>query len=511
VVIGKRWAVVAGHEAAAAAGARQFESGGTFVDAAVAASSALAVAMPHATSIGGDAFILVRDAVTSTVHVLNASGVAPMAARASMFTEGVPQRGPKAALVPGLVSAWDALHRRWGRAPWRGLHDAAIALAEDGTAANESLLRAVRLSYEVLRRDPGCAQLLFSGPPLDVGVMLRQPAMGRTLRSIAGEGPRAFYEGSIARVLCDAVRAAGGLLDRADLAAYAPVWDTPVATRYRDHEVLVAPPNSVGVLLLMQLNALERLDTADLVGGREDRIYWQMRAMQAVFTHALGSIADPRHLRMTPQDLLAGDVTADVVAAMRRDAPGPSAQPEGGTACVLTADAAGNACCIVQSVFNPFGAHFLEPITGILLNNRMACFDPDPRHINCIGPGKRSLHTLNPMMVMRDGRLAWVLASPGGMSQTTTAVQMLMNLIDRGMTLRDAVDDLRWATDRRGGLLVEPRMPESVQSALVARGLPVVYADDEYIFGSAKVIGLDGEGTLVASADRRRRAEAAAG
>jgi len=510
VEVGRRWAVVAGHPAAASAGATRFESQGSFVDAAIAASSALAVAMPHANGIGGDAIILVRDAATGSIHVLNASGVAPLAARASMFVDGVPQRGPKAALVPGLVAAWDALHRRWGRTPWRNLFDAAIDLAESGTPATPSLLRAVRLTYDVLRRDPGCAQLLFSGPPLDVGVTVRQPALGRSMRAIASEGPRAFYEGWIARSLCEGVRAAGGLFDRTDLAAYAPLWDTPVSSRYRDCDVLVAPPNSVGVLLQMQLNALARLDAAELLGAREDRVYRQMRAMQAVFAEALGAIADPRHMRVTPQDLLAEQTTARVVESMQRGAPGPSSLPAGGTACVLAADAAGNACCIVQSVFNPFGAHFVEPSTGILLNNRMSCFDADPRHVNCVGPGKRSLHTLNPVMVMREGRLAWVLASPGGMSQTTTGVQVLMNLIDRGMSPREAVDDPRWATDRKGGLLVEPKMPAAVHESLVARGLPAVYVEDEYVFGSAKVIAF-ADDSLVAAADRRRFAGAAAG
>ncbi len=233
--------------------------------------------------------------------------------------------------------------------------------------------------------------------------------------------------------------------------------------------------------------------------------------MQAVFAEALGAIADPRHMRVSPRDLLAEQTTARVVEAMRRAASGPSSLPAGGTACVLTADAAGNACCIVQSVFNPFGAHFLEPSTGILLNNRLFCFEADPRHVNCVGPGKRSLHTLNPMLVMREGRLAWVLASPGGMSQTTTAVQVLMNLIDRGMTPRDAVDDFRWATDRKGGLLLEPRMPRDVEAALTARGLPAVYVDDEYIFGSAKVIAVAADDSLIAAADGRRFAAAAAG
>ena len=511
MTVGKRWAVVAGHPAAAAAGARQFESSGNFIDAAIAASSALGVAMPHASGIGGDAFVLVREGSSGAVHVLNASGAAPIAARASMFVDGVPQRGPKAALVPGLVAAWDALHRRWGRAAWRGLHDAAIDLAESGTPATASLMRAVRLSYEALRRDPGCAQLLFAGTPLDVGVAVRQPALGRAMRAIAAEGARVFYEGWISRSLCEGVRAAGGLLDRADLAAYTPVWDAPVSMRYRECDVVVAAPNSVGVLLLMQLNALAQRDVAELLGSPEDRICRQMRAMQAVFAEALGAITDPRHMRVAPRDLLAQQTTARVVEAMQRGAAGPTSLPAGGTACVLTADAAGNACCIVQSVFNPFGAHFLEPSTGILLNNRMFCFDADPRHVNCVGPGKRSLHTLNPVMVTRGERLAWVFASPGGMSQTTTGVQMMMNLIDRGMTPRDAIDDPRWATDRRGGLLVEPRMPDPVHEALRARGLPVTRVDDEYIFGSAKLIELTADGGLIAAADRRRNAAAEAG
>ena len=180
--------------------------------------------------------------------------------------------------------------------------------------------------------------------------------------------------------------------------------------------------------------------------------------------------------------------------------------PAGGTACITVADAAGNAACIVQSIYNPFGAHFLDPGTGILLNNRMAMFDPLPGRINSVAPRKRPAHTLNPVMVLKAGRLRWVYASPGGASQTITGTQVMVNLIDRKLSLARAVEDGRWGVDRKGNILIEPKTPSGIETELRAQGLEARQVQDTYWFGSAKIIECGPDRLLRAVADTRRDA-----
>ena len=506
-VIGTRAAVAAGHPAGARAAMRMVQAGGSIVDAAIAASAALTVALPQATSLGGDAFILVRDAVSGTVHGLNASGVAPRLATPEQFSAGMSVHGPRAPVVPGLVGAWQALHQRFGRAAWGSLFDEAVMLAGEGCEITPHLARAIAASESVLGRDRGCAELFLpSGHALAAGSLLCQPALAGTLRSIAEGGAAAFYEGEIGARLTRYIEAAGGLMAADDLRRYAVAWTDPLWSRYRGYDVAVMPPNSYGVLMLMQLNALAILPRDKLDGDTATRMQWQMRAMRASFAVGLPQIGDPLSMSMAAADLLGGTTTDRVRALMLAEPGAAQPVPAGGTACVTVADAAGNAACIVQSVYNPFGSHFLDPGTGILLNNRMATFDPLPGRVNSVAPGKRPAHTLNPVMVLHSGRLRWVYASPGGASQTITGTQVLVNLIDRGLDGPHAVSDGRWGVDRKGNILIEATTPPHIEMALKARGLDATRPQDTYAFGSAKLIDCGPDHVLRAAADARRDA-----
>jgi gamma-glutamyltranspeptidase/glutathione hydrolase len=499
--------VVSGHSAASLAGIATFKRGGNIVDAMISASSSLAVLLSHATSIGGDCFILFHEAASGRTHALNASGIAPALANPESFTNGMETIGPRAPVVPGLVRAWEAMHRRFGKLPWKSLFDDAVDYAESGFPVSHVLADRLTEYHKKLSADPGCAALyLPRGKPLADGDLFRQPALAATLRGVASDGADSFYLGETARRIGARMEERGGLMRAADLAAYAPVWTDPVATLYRGHRVEVMPPNSYGILLLMQLNGLAALSGDELIADPVRRVGAQMSAMKAAFEHGEHLIADPAAAADVPQKLLGAEMVEAMRQAVLSRAKPTKVPDRGGTSCLLLADAAGNAIAVVQSVFNVFGSEFLEPSTGIIFNNRMQGFTNRPGRPNSVGPGKRPAHTLCPILVHRDGRVRYALASPGGESQTITAAQVITHLVDGGRDVATAVEAPRWCNARSGKFLLEPEFPESAIAALAALGHTTQRAEDAYFYGSAKAIELLGSGMLAGAADHRREA-----
>jgi len=437
-VFGRQAMVVSGHAAATLAGIGILKDGGNLVDAMVAASAALAVVVGQATSIGGDCFLLYHDAATGRSFGLNASGVAPAMAVPELFPDGMKSRGPLAPVVPGLVRAWDVMHARFGRLPWRNLFDSAIELAE-GHPVSKVLAERLPENRDGLVADQGCAALyLPQGRPLAIGEVLRQPALAASLRAIATQGGDEFYCGHLARRIARHQTEHGGLIRASDLADYAPLWVEPIATDYRGHRVEVMPPNSYGILLLMQLNGLAAIDSETLTKSVAHRLGYQISAMHAAF-EGVPLIADPQAVPDAIDRLLSPQMTAAMQSAVLSRAGGQKVADRGGTACLLLADQKGNAISLVQSVFNVFGAMVLDPATGILLNNRMQGFIHLPDQPNSVGPGRRPAHTLCPVLVRRGGRVRFALATPGGLSQTLTNIQVLSYLVDEGRDVAAAV------------------------------------------------------------------------
>src|SRR4051812_34945360 len=255
-VYGRHAMVVAGHSAATLAGVSVLKRGGSIIDAMISASAALTVVVGQATSLGGDCFLLFHEAKSGRTVGLNASGTAPQGATPERFADGMKIHGALAPVVPGLVRGWDVMHRRYGVLPWKSLFDDAIALAESYPVSH-SLAERFSSSLDRIKADPGCASIYMpNGRAIQIGDMLRQPALARTLRTIADEGADAFYDGAIAQQIDKFFEERGGLIRASDLAAYEPLWTEPAAGDYRGYCVEVMPPNSLGVLLLMQLNGL---------------------------------------------------------------------------------------------------------------------------------------------------------------------------------------------------------------------------------------------------------------
>ena len=506
-IFGSHAMIVSGHAAASQAGIAIHRRGGSAIDAMIASSAALTVVLGHATTLGGDCFILFHEGATGRILGLNSSGFAPQGATPEKFAGGMKSQGPLAPVVPGIVSAWETMHRRFGKLPWAELFTEAIALAE-AHPISAVLARNILLSRPGLAADPGCAALyLPGGRPLYYGDTLRQPELADTLRQIAEGGAEPFYRGPIAERIDAFMTARGGLMRASDLANFAPLWVEPASTTYRGHRVSVMPPNSYGMLLLMQLNGLKALERGVLIADPARRIGYQMSAMKAAFANGVPLIADPKAIPDAVDRMLAPDMTERLQRAVLGEAPSPRIADRSGTSCLLVADDSGNAICVVQSVFAVFGSYFRDPSTGILFNNRMAGFSATPGEANTVAPGKRPAHTLCPVMVQRDGRLRYVLASPGGLSQTVTNTQVLGRLIDDGVDVAAAVEAPRWCNHTHGSdLLIERELPDEFIPVLTSMGHKVRKAEDPFYYGSAKAVEILPTGNFAGAGDHRREA-----
>lgn len=495
--------VVAGHPLAVDAGLRMLDLGGSSADALIASAAALCVVLPQAVTLGGEAFGLFYDASQASVRGLNASGRSPQNAAVVRLTVEEREAGALASTVPALVRGWEAAHARFGRLEWSQLFKPAIALADKGVPASRVLTKALQDKLQLVAADPGLAALLIpAGRPLVAGEALRQPALAATLRELAAGGASAFYQGATAEALVARLRRDGGLLDLGDLARCTADWVEPIALSYRGYTAITVPPNSFGILALLQLQriAASGVDFSRLRDA--ERIKRLVEAAEHAFAHAAPLIAD-----------------ADVPAVLARELLNGWAAPHGadrsssypaGTAVTMAIDGDGNASVLVESIFTLFGSGVFDPVTGIILNNRMRAFNEDPTSPNALVPDKRPAHTLSPMMLLQEGRPRIVLATPGALGQTVTLVQTITNYIDRAMAMADAIAEPRWSYDLDNRVILEAGISRKADAALKTVSIEAHRAADATpFFGSVKAVTVSDDGRLDGFADSRR--EGAAG
>jgi gamma-glutamyltranspeptidase/glutathione hydrolase len=465
---------------ASRAGAEALASGGNAIDAALAAAAVLTVTYPHNCALGGDLFALVRRPNGGVLSV-NASGAAGVgvdvdALRAAVG-DAMPVTGPDTVTVPGVVAGWGALHGLGASRSWGRHLERATELAAEGVAVADGLADAISRSPGV-RADPGMTGVFTrSGTPLRAGELLRQPALARTLSRLAAEGPRAFYDGELADTLAAGLARAGTALTADDLRAYHPVVEASLRRCFGGVEVLTSPPNSSGILLLQALAALEALAPADPLGADAAQLASILRSGSAQRDRML---ADPASLAFDREAWLGEQRIGEVVAAARQALAEPAvsvarARPDGDTVAVVAVDAQGGAVSLIQSLFHSFGAQILDPVTGVLLQNRGASFSLDSRHPNALSPRRRPAHTLMPVMVRREERLLGVLGAMGGPVQAQIHVQVLLRLLS-GAAPQEAVDEPRWVVgavepgDADGTVRIEPGVGEPARRALGGPG-----------------------------------------
>ena len=520
LIIGRRGAVGANHPLAAQAGLMALRSGGNAVDAAVATAVTLAVVEPMMSGLGGDGFYQVYQQATRRAVVFNGSGPAPEVATPERYASGIPRVGPLSVSVPGMLAGIEAMHRSFGRLPWRDLFVEAIALARDGFAATPHYRHFAREYRATLELDPcSAATFLIEGEPPPVGAPIVQPDLARTLEEIASEGAETFYRGALARRLAAGLEGAGVLVSAGDLASFAAEIQQPIAIDYRGFTVLEAPPNSTGFVLLEELKILEQFDLAAMGLLSADAVHVMVEAKKLAFADRERWAADPRFVETPLAELLSADYAARLASGidMRRAASTQfAAAADGDTTYFCTADGDGNAVSGVQSINSGFGSGIIAGDTGILLNNRMSYWHLDPGHPNYLRPGRRVRHTMNPPIVLKDGALWSVFGTPGADNQVQVNLQVLTAMVDFGLDPQQAAEMPRWASnvpgqyanwphDGEDALTIEQRFPDAVRRELARRGHPVNTVGDLDGPCSVEIIRRDAAtGMLLAGSDPRR-------
>ncbi|MBM4437994.1 MAG: gamma-glutamyltransferase, partial [Actinobacteria bacterium] len=495
-----------------AAGLRILQQGGNAFDAAIAAAAVIAVVEPNSNHVGGDAFALCHPAGAPTPVAVNASGPAPAEDRPERHSQGIPAHGLESATVPGAVSAWETVLARFGTMRLADALAPAIDYAEAGFPVDYALAAALHEMREVLARFPASAAIFLpGGEPLRRGQLLAQPDLAATLRAIAADGAGAFYRGGFADALARAAQSDGGAFVREDLAGYACEVVAPVRTFYRGWEILEQPLPSQGFVVLEALNIVEGFELEQLEFGSAQLLHVLLEAKKLAFADRHAFMGDPRFVRAPVAQVLTKEFAAqrrmalDPARASREQSRGDPSNIGTDTTAITVADAHGNAIAFIQSVFRSFGSGYVVPGTGVLLNNRRTGFALDPRSPNVLAGGKRTVHTLNTYMVLREGRPALLGSSPGGHYQVQANLQIITNLLDFGMHVQEAIDAPRWYHDEETGRVVlESRFDPAVGGVLRSRGHEVRWDAPWCGHARAQAIAFDTDSeTLFGATDPR--------
>lgn len=504
--------VASPHHLASAAGDAVLRDGGNAVDAAIAANAVLGVVAPFYCGPGGDLFAIVAEP-DGSIHALESAGRSPAGATLDAVLAHVPEPHPArvpevgalSVTVPGAVAGWAALLERFGTMELGRVVEAAVRHAEDGvpvSAHAASAYASGRLRYA---GEPTW-QAHFGG--VREGQRFARPGMAAFLRAVAEEGPAVLYGGRIGEELVAVLAAGGSTMTLDDLSAHEVLDVEPLRGTYGGLEVLELPPPTQGVTALQSLGVADRL--CRLHPGHDVdevlRVHLQVEAVRGALVDRGAHVTDPDHMRFDPAALVAPerlDALAAAVDPARAAAWPPATPTPGGTAYLCAADGEGRSISLIQSNFMGFGSGVVLPDSQVQLQNRGAQFSLDPDHVNVVAPGKRTLHTLIPGMVLRDGRPELTFGTMGGDGQAQTHLQVLDHL-RRGVPLQEAHAAWRFIVAAEDGLVVvEGRAPAAVVDGLRERGHEVhVISDFNGLAGHAHAIRRT-EGGWEAASDPR--------
>jgi len=507
-----RGMVVTNHPLASAAGAEMLAGGGNAVDAAIAALFALTVVEPMMVGIFGAGHAQVY--LAGRVHTaIDGYTTAPAAARPDMYRpvsdswpdymEAVGREnsvGPKSVGVPGNLAAWCEMLARFGTFDLATVMAPAIRHAEHGFRVTGYLAECLAEAAPDLASFPASARVFLpGGAPLRKGERLVQADYAATLRTIAKDGPPLLYGGALGRRVADYMAQSGGLITLDDLTRYRTVERAPVRGTYRGFEIVgCPPPTGGGVHLLQILNVLEGYDVAGLGFGTVDGIHLLAEALKIAFADRAAATGDPAFVDVPVARLIAKDYAAARRADIdmgKASAFNPGVVPSGSahTTHLTVADGDGNVVAATQTINSLFGSRVVVPETGMLMNNTMFIFDPHPGHAMSVVPGKRMTSSMAPTIVLRDGRPTLALGLPGGARIFTSVLQALVNVIDHGMSLQEAVEAPRMWTQGQE-LEVESAVGDDVRAGLAARGHRVVPL--AHVAGGMGAIAFEPDGTL---------------
>ena len=520
-VVATRYGIVAASQPLAArAGVQVLEHGGNAVDAAIATNAVMGVVEPAMNGIGGDLFVIFYEAKTGKLHGLNSGGWAPTGLTPELLkTKGfkqMPQRGIYSVTVPGAVAGWNALRAKFGALPMRDILAPAIFYADQGFPVTEVIAKAWAGSLKLLAAEPNAAHTyLIDGKPPQAGQMFRNRDLAGSLRLIASQGPRGFYEGKTAEAILAIEREKGGTMTAADLKEFAPAWVDPISTTYRGWSVYELPPNTQGIAALMMLNLMERFPLGEYGFHSPRALHAMIEAKKLAYADMLKYVGDPSFTKVPVPAMLAKDHAAQRAGAIDPQKAACSVQPSefpglttstgADTIYLSVVDRDGNIVSLIQSLYSGFGSGVVPPNTGFMLHNRGGGFTLQEGHPNVVAPRKRPFHTIIPAFMQKgDVRIGFGIM--GGFNQAQAHAQFVANIADYGMTIQEALEAGRFRKNSFAGcdVEIEALVPSTTIDELRARGHEVrVVPPRTGTFGWGQAVMTDGSGVHFGASEPR--------
>lgn len=503
VVMGSRGMVATGHPLASDAALDVLKAGGNAFDAALCASAVLSVIKSYHCGLGGDLFGIFYSADEGKTLVLNGSGRAPRKIRRNLFSDDIPHRGILAASTPGTVDGWLKLVARLGTRSMFELLEPAIHYAENGFPVFPHLESVIRASEKTLGADPAWSSIFFQeGKAPGLGDLLVQQDLADTLRAIARGERDEFYGGTIAKSIVRTSETHSGCFSLEDFTEHRSRWEQPLSTFYRGYEICVPPPNSFGLLLLLQLKQLAHHDLVKLGHNTSEYIELQVKAHEEAWRTGHYWIADPdQHQHHNVLEFL-----QQFPANQTARGTMPESRQGASTTYIAVADKLGNWASLIQSVHQSFGCGVVVDGTGIVLNNRMSGFNLIVGHPNELAPGKFPAHTLAPALILRQNKPVAAIGTPGGLGQTQFLTQTLCGFLDFDMNIQEAIEAPRWQSEKAGQVELESRFSDDVGRHLLRHGYDAkVRGGWEFAFGGVEAVALHSdEKVFMGAADPRR-------
>lgn len=552
--------VTSGHPIASSAGLQMLLNGGNAFDAAVAVGAMAALGEPEMNGIGGNGFATIYDKKSGKVHSVSMAGAAPKALKPAEMTPETLNAGMKAGIVPGNLGGYLSILDRLGTMSLAQVLAPAIEYAEKGYPIDQMLAQSIDRGKNNLGKYPTTARIFLpNGRPLKAGDLLKNPDYAATLRKLADAERQAlakkatrsqaikaavdrFYKGDIAQEFERFFKENGGLLTAADLAAYEPQWTEPLRTTYRGYDVFSNPSTSRGGFeVLMGANLVERFDLASFGPGSPQATHALIEAIKVSKADIYRYVADPKFTTVPAAGLLAKPYASSRSALIDMSKAGTypeagtpdgrpaTSSPQAGgrafpehydgeqhTTSFSIVDRFGNAIGITPTLGGLFGNNVVVGNTGLLLNNgmRLGSTAPYPDHINYVGAGKVPILNNSPVVVLKDGRLAFVFGTPGGETIGQTQFQMLVNLIDFQLPVQQAIEAPRFSLvaspnfyqpGAKVTVQVEGRMAEATIEALKAMGHELRVQPGWGSIGHMQTIRIDPvTGAITAGGDPRR-------
>jgi len=437
---------------ASMAGVDILKAGGNAVDAAIAANAMLSLVEPMSCGPGGDLFAMVWTEKDQKLFALNASGRSPydwtLEAARNLGLKEIPVTSPLSWNVPGCISGWDALLKKFGKLSLARLLEPTIACAREGFPVSPIIAAGWSIRPE---KDPFLAKTyLPDGKPIRFGDIFQNLDLARFYEVLARDGPAAFYEGQFAQRIVKFSQQNGGRFSLRDFREHRADWVTPVSSSYRGYDVWEIPPNGQGIATLQMLNILETFDIKSLKPNSAEHLHLFLEAKKLAFEDRAVYYADMDFARVPLEELISKDYARqrakliDPKWAAQQVAPG-RLKSGADTIYLTAADGEGNMVSLIQSIFHGWGSRYVPDGLGFCLQNRGQLFSLDPRDLNRLEPHKRPLHTIIPAFMTRGGRPVFSFGVMGGDFQPQGQAQVVMNLVDFGMSVQQAGEQPRVA------------------------------------------------------------------